>query len=264
MNFTGVLKKMLVENAQPVRYYLNLGQDFIDMNQMIGKKLDFTHISNECKGCGMDKPIFRMGFCKNCFFTVPEANPNILKPELSTAHLGVEQRDLEWEKKFELQPHVVYLALSGGLKVGVTRKVQIPTRWIDQGASQTVIFAETNNRYEAGQIEVLLKNYMSDKTHWQRMLKNENPEIDLIAEKHRVQTYLPEDLAPFYYPQDKIYEFQYPLDFQLNKIKSTNFQKSPEISGVLAGIKGQYLIFEDQQVLNIRAQEGYVISLNIQ
>lgn len=159
---------------------------------------------------------------------------------------------------------MVYLALSGGLKVGVTRKVQIPTRWIDQGASQTVIFAETNNRYEAGQIEVLLKNYMSDKTHWQRMLKNENPEIDLIAEKHRVQTYLPEDLAPFYYPQDEIYEFQYPLDFQLSKIKSTNFQKSPEISGVLAGIKGQYLIFEDQQVLNIRAQEGYVISLNIQ
>ncbi|QAR30063.1 DUF2797 domain-containing protein [Ornithobacterium rhinotracheale] len=264
MIFTGALKKMLVENAQPIRYYLNLGQDFIDMNQMIGKKMHFTHIANECRGCGMDKPIFRMGFCKNCFFTHPEANPNILKPELSTAHLGIEQRNLEWEKRFELQPHVVYLALSGGLKVGVTRQVQVPTRWIDQGASQTVIFAETENRYQAGQIEVLLKNYMSDKTHWQRMLKNENPPLDLLAEKRRAQAYLPEDWAQFYSLKDEIYAFEYPLHSQLSKITSLNFQKSQEISGVLEGIKGQYLVFEGGLVFNIRAQEGYVVSLNIQ
>ena len=265
MIFTGVLKKMIVENTNPIRYYLNLNEDFVDMNQMIGRHFSFKHIGNQCKSCGLNKPIFRMGFCKNCFFTSPQANPNILKPELSTAHLGIEQRDLEWEQNFELQPHIVYLAVSGGLKVGVTRGVQVPTRWIDQGANYSIVFAETENRFEAGQIEVLLKNHLADKTNWRKMLKGENPKIDLIEEKEKVKAFLPEELLKFYNDNNKIWEFVYPLEKYPEKIKSVKFgADSDEVSGILSGIKGQYLIFEDDTVFNIRAQEGKVVSLNIQ
>ncbi len=96
-----------------------------------------------------------------------------MKPELSTAHLDIEDRDLDYEKRVQLQPHIVYLALSSEVKVGVTRKTQVPTRWIDQGAVQAIPIVEVPNRYLAGITEVALKNHFADKTNWQKMLKNE-------------------------------------------------------------------------------------------
>src|SRR5690554_236800 len=160
MILEGQIRKMITEYKKPVQYYLNLKNDFLDVNAQLGKKIRIYHDHNECLGCGLDKEIFRMGFCKNCFFTLPQANENIIRPELSTAHLGLEKRDLEWEKKFELQPHITYLALSSEVKVGVTRVSQIPTRWIDQGATSAIVLAETENRYQAGVIEVALKEHL--------------------------------------------------------------------------------------------------------
>ncbi|MGI9525570.1 MAG: DUF2797 domain-containing protein [Weeksellaceae bacterium] len=260
MTLTGTLSKMLTEYQDPIRYYLNFKDHFVDMNQAIGKTLAIEHAGYECKSCGLNKPIFRMGFCKDCFFTVPEANPNILRPELSTAHLGEEQRDLEWEKKFELQPHIVYLALSGGLKVGVTREKQIPYRWIDQGASNALIFAETSNRYEAGMIEVLLKENLADKTNWQRMLKNENPEINLLEIKHEQKNMLSDDQISMYSANDKIWDIHYPIATYPQKVKSITLAKEPKFIHKLAGIRGQYLIFENGYVFNVRNHEGYVVN----
>ncbi len=112
--------------------------------------------------CGLDKPIFRMGYCKNCFFIVPQTSSFVLRPEESKAHLDVEVIDLDWEKQMQLQPHIVYLANTGGLKVGVTRKTQVPTRWIDQGATQVLPFIEVENRYLAGISEVAIAQHISD------------------------------------------------------------------------------------------------------
>lgn len=263
MKITGTLHKMLTEYNQPIRYYLNLKDNFVDVNQSIGKKIYLEHISNECNSCGLDKPIFRMGFCKNCFYTSPKASPSIINPELSKAHLGIADRDLAFEKSFQLQPHIVYLALSGGLKVGVTRQKQVPTRWIDQGASCAIILAETPNRFEAGQIEVLLKESFSDKTNWQRMLKNQNPEVDLLQTKQEIKDKLPAEQLEMFCENDKVWNFIYPVENYPEKVKSVNLNKVKSFEGILKGIKGQYLIFEDNSVFNVRNHEGYVVALDV-
>lgn len=263
MKFEGQLRKMLVEDAQPIRYYLNLKDDFLDVNAQLGKKVRIVQDHYECLGCGLDKPIYRMGYCRSCFFSLPQANESIIRPELSTAHLGIEQRDLEWEKKFELQPHIVYLAVSSELKVGVTRSTQIPVRWIDQGASSAVVFARTDNRYEAGMIEVALKDHVADKTNWRKMLTNHIPEVDLIGQKELLRKYIPDAESGFYLTDDSIYSFDYPVLEYPTKVKSLNLDKEKEFEGVLTGIKGQYWIFEDNTVWNVRGAEGLYIILEI-
>lgn len=263
MTFEGQIRKMLTENGQPIRYYLNLKDDFIDVNQQLEKKIKIRHLNYECLGCGLDKEIYRMGYCKTCFFSLPEANDYILRPELSTAHLGIGQRDLEWEKKFELQPHIVYLAVASDLKVGVTRATQIPTRWIDQGASYATILAKTDNRYEAGMIEVALKNHVADKTNWQRMLSNEIAEIDLIQQKDLFKIHIPENESKFYLADNSIYTFEYPIISIPQKIKTLNLKKQREFEGVLTGVKGQYWIFEDGTVWNVRGHEGFYVQIDV-
>src|SRR5699024_1101133 len=129
MLFTGVLKKMNTELDQEVQYFLDLPNDFIHMNQLLNKSISLEFQGYECLNCGKDKRIFRQGFCYDCFYKSPLAGDWIMKPELSTAHLEKEDRDLAYEKKVQLQPHIVYLANTGHVKVGVTRKTQLPTRW---------------------------------------------------------------------------------------------------------------------------------------
>src|SRR5690606_19323994 len=263
MTFEGQVRKMITENGNPVRYYLNLKDDYLDVNQQLGKKIRIRHAHNECLHCGLDKDIYRMGYCKTCFFSVPEANESIIRPELSKAHLGIQVRDLEWEKKFELQPHVVYLAVSSEMKVGVTRATQIPTRWIDQGASYAIILARTENRYEAGMIEVALKKYISDKTNYQRMLKNEVPEVDLVQQKDLFKLYLLENEAKFYVEDNCIYTFNYPIKGYPTNVKSLNLKKEGIYEGVLTGIKRQYWIFEDGTVWNVRGHEGFNVKFDL-
>lgn len=263
MTFEGQLRKMISEYSDPVHYYLDLKNDFLDVNAQIGKKIRIFHHHNECLGCGLDKEIFRMGYCKNCFFTLPQANESIIRPELSTAHLGIEQRNLEWEKEFELKPHITYLAVSSELKVGVTRESQIPTRWIDQGASSAIVFAKTENRYQAGMIEVALKEHLADKTNYQKMLKNEIPEIDLVYEKDLYKIYIPEEESGFFVNDNKIYTINYPVSIYPKKIKNLNLGRDKEYVGILTGIKGQYWIFEDDTVWNVRGHEGFYVIIDI-
>ena len=263
MQFEGQIRKMMTENGNPIKYYWNFKNDFIVMNQLLGKKIKISFDHYECLGCGLDKEIYQMGYCKNCFFTLPEANPSIISPELSTAHLGIAQRDLEWEQKFELQPHIVYLANSSGVKVGVTRETQIPTRWIDQGASEAIVIARTANRYEAGMIEVALKDVISDKTNWQRMLKNEVPEVNLFEKYQEIKNVIGTDFQQFLVEEPTVYQLNYPVISYPEKVKSLNLKKTPEIEGVLKGIKAQYLIFEDNSVFNVRGHEGFYVKLDV-
>jgi hypothetical protein len=169
---------------------------------------------------------------------------------------------MEWEKAHHLQEHFVYLALSSDLKVGVTRSTQVPTRWIDQGASSAICLAKTPNRFLSGCIEVSLKKHLTDKTNWQRMLKNEVKQgMNLPEEKKKVKELLSDELKQYYFEEDIITEINYPVIRYPSKVKSVDFEKQNLLTGKLNGIKGQYLIFEDGSVLNIRKHNGYVVSV---
>lgn len=258
----GLLHKMEVELADEVTYKLHLSES-ISLNDFLGKAIHLVWNGRIiCPVCKSEtKKSFGDGLCYSCFVTAPQAAECILRPELCTAHLGG-GRDPEWEQQNHNQPHVVYLAASDIVKVGVTRSTQVPTRWIDQGASSAIKLAETPNRYEAGRLEVALKDFFTDRTNWQRMLKNElDDSIDLIEEKWTLHDQLPSDLTEFFSEDDEIIEINYPVLEFPEKVKSLSFDKTKEISGKLMGIKGQYLIFEGGNVLNIRKHTGYEVAI---
>lgn len=264
MTYEGVLTKMQTEFSSPIQYYLVFENSFLNLNQLLEKSLEINFVGYQCLNCGKKKKIFRQGFCYDCFMSSAAAGDWIMKPELSTAHLDIEDRDLEYEKKVQLQPHIVYLALSSEVKVGVTRKTQVPTRWIDQGAVQALPIVEVPNRYLAGITELALKEHYADKTNWQKMLKNEIPSVDLIAEKASLKDFIPAEVQEFYdQSKDELYQLHYPVLEYPSKVNSLNLDKTPNFSGKLKGIKGQYLIFEDGTVFNIRTFEGYVVKISL-
>ncbi|MCB0373875.1 MAG: DUF2797 domain-containing protein [Muricauda sp.] len=262
MLYEGALRKMRTENGHPIQYFLVFENDFLYMNQALDKEVQIQFIKHQCLNCGEDKPIYRQGFCKSCFYETPLAGDWIMKPELSTAHLDQEDRDLEYEKQMQLQPHIVYLANSSNIKVGVTRKSQVPTRWIDQGAHEAIEIVETPNRYLAGITEVALKDHVSDKTSWQKMLTNRIEDVDLVEWRNKLKAYIPDEVADYFIENNGETHLEFPVLQYPEKVKSLNLDKTPDYKGVLKGIKGQYLIFEDSTVFNVRANEGYYVGID--
>lgn len=264
MLYEGVLRKMQTENGNPIQYFMIFDNGFLNVNQALNKELHIDFIKYQCLNCGQDRPIYRQGFCKTCFYETPHAGDWIMKPELSTAHLDKEDRDLEYEKRMQLQPHIVYLANSSNVKVGVTRKSQVPTRWIDQGAHEAIEIVEVPNRYLAGITEVALKEHVSDKTSWQKMLKNDIEDLDLTEWRAKLKPYIPDEAAQYFIENNTETNLEFPVLQYPEKVKSLNLEKIPSYKGVLKGIKGQYLIFEDNTVFNVRGSEGYYVGVNIQ
>ena len=259
----GQILKMKTELNHPVQYYLPIGNKLLGMNQLIGKHIKL-HFNGEiyCLDCGQrTKKSFNQGYCFNCFQNSPMSSECIIKPELCRAHLG-EGRDMEWEREHHLKDHYVYLAVSSGVKVGVTRDTQVPTRWIDQGASYAVPIARTPNRYLCGMIEVSLKQHLSDRTAWQRMLKNEIAHVDLTEKREEVFKLIPKEYHKYLLKKEDILNIQYPVNEYPTKVKSLSFDKTQSIQGRLMGIKGQYLLFEDGQVLNMRKHQAYVLEFS--
>lgn len=263
MLYTGVLTKMQTEFLEPIQYYLVFENDFIHMNQLLNKPIEIKRVGHQCLSCRLDRPIYRQGFCKSCFFDKPIAGDWIMRPELSKAHLEKEDRDLEYEKKVQLQPHIVYLANSSNVKVGVTRKSQIPTRWIDQGAHEAVEIVEVPNRYLAGITEVALKDHVADKTNWRSMLKNDIKDENLLEWRQNLKRFIPEAAMPYFIEHNAETHMHFPVVQYPKTPKSLNLTKTTQYSGNLVGIKGQYLIFEDDTVFNVRANEGLVVDLLI-
>tara|TARA_B100000787_G_scaffold169695_1_gene161805 strand:+ start:48013 stop:48807 length:795 start_codon:yes stop_codon:yes gene_type:complete len=263
MQYQGVLKKMITENSETIQYYLDLQTDFINVNQLLNRTLNLTFVKYKCMSCHLEKEIYRQGFCKSCFFETPSAGDWIMRPELSTAHLGKEDRDLAYEKSVQLQPHIVYLANSSNVKVGVTRKQQVPTRWIDQGAHEAIEIVEVPNRYLAGITEVALKEHVADKTNWRKMLKNDIEDVDLKEWQHKLRSFIPEEAQEYFIENNTETQINFPVYQYPLKPKSLNIVKEQNYTGKLVGIKGQYLIFEDQTVFNIRSNEGLVINIKV-
>lgn len=266
----GTLHKMDIrnkgsENQIKADYFLILNNEYLSVNNLIGKHINIHFAGNiYCIKCGRKtSKSFGQGYCYPCFTTAPETEECVLRPELCRAHLG-EARDLVFAKEHCLIDHFVYLAWSGGLKVGVTRYHQIPTRWLDQGATKAIKVCRTANRNMAGLVEVELKKIHADKTNWQAMLKGlENNGISLIDEKVKAIDFLSDKGLQFIVEEDLEYSIQYPIQHYPEKVKSFSFDKEPVLEGTLTGVKGQYLIIDGSRVLNIRNHSGYEVEFSI-
>lgn len=261
----GNLQKMKVEAKEggKVHYQLILGDDKVLLNDKIGYKISLTYSSTiNCIHCGRKtSKSFSQGYCYPCFRSLAQCDLCIMKPETCHFHFGT-CREPEWAKAHCFIPHVVYLANSSGLKVGITRAHQMVTRWIDQGAIQAIPLCEVTNRRDAGIIESLLKNKLSDKTNWRKMLQGKTEPIDLHAKRQEVLEAL-ETSVEWKEPEQVVaQEFHYPVEKYPEKVKTHNFDKNPLLEGVLEGIKGQYLLL-NTGVINIRKFGGYHVELNL-
>ncbi|MEN8203306.1 MAG: DUF2797 domain-containing protein [Bacteroidota bacterium] len=248
-------------HGEIIRYFLPLGDQKVELNQFIGQEIGMEFMGKiNCIRCGREtRKSFAQGFCYPCFISAPETEECVLRPELCRAHEGV-ARDMEYARQHCLGEHVVYLSITSGLKVGVTRHTQVPTRWIDQGAVRAIELARTPNRYTAGLLEVAMKTHMADKTNWRKMLTASDPShLDLVQEKTSLIKLIPDDLQAYVTENSQVTELVYPVTEYPEKVKSLNFDKDPEISGLLKGIKGQYLIFDENRVINMRKFGGYLL-----
>lgn len=265
MNIELVLQKMKSEYHFPVRYFLETkdGEKY-DLNSHIGKLLTLTYQGEiVCQGCQKSiKKSFAQGYCYNCFLTHPDTEECVLRPELCKAHLGI-ARNMEDAAVKHLAPHYVYLSSTSNLKVGVTRETQIPYRWIDQGASQAIKILKVPNRHIAGVAEVFLKQFYKDKTAWQKMILSTYISDMLLPEKEKIIGLLPKELSQYADIDNKIVNIEYPVGNLAGSVQATTLDKQNSIRGVLTGIKGQYLIFDEKVVFNVRSHSGYCVKIEI-
>jgi len=242
----------------------------IALNPLIGKNITLTfHGKIACKHCGRStKKSYSQGYCYPCMTKLAQCDMCIMKPETCHYHLGT-CREPEWGEQHCMTDHYVYLSNTSALKVGITRHTQIPTRWIDQGATQALPIFKVSTRLQSGLVETALAEFVSDKTNWRTMLKGSNDSIDLKAQAAilipQIQQRLAEVTLKFGEDSveqldEAIININYPVSQYLTKINSFNFDKTPVISGILLGIKGQYLIFE-QGVINMRKFASYQVSI---
>ena len=264
MQLAGPIKMMkttLVDGR--ATYSLPIGRKVIEMNSLIGKPIKLTFIGDiSCSNCGnRTSKSFSQGYCFPCARSLARCDMCIMKPETCHYHLGT-CREPEWGLSNCFSPHIVYLANSSGPKVGITRASNMPGRWIDQGAISALPILKVNSRIDSGQIESALKPFIADKTNWRKMLKNEVGSTDLLEIKNELLEKIPELINHLKAKQldDEMLNINYPVLKYPTKIVSLNFDKTPSISGVLDGIKGQYLLL-DSGVLNMRKFSSYHIEL---
>jgi hypothetical protein len=264
MNFEGFLKKMSVNHTNDTVYY-SLPDGSL-ANNWIGQTVQITFLNDiRCVKCNSKiKKTYNDGYCFKCFDSSPENSPCVIRPELCRGHLG-EGRNVQWELDNHNTPHIVYLAQTDVVKVGVTRKSNLLNRWTDQGAYRATILAETPNRYEAGRIEVAMKDLVTDRTNWRKMLTNDiDDSIDLLEEKWRLEEYLPADLSHFFSDDENVVTVNYPVIQYPTKVQSIQLEKMPMFTKKLNGIRGQYFIFDDGSVLNIRKHSGYAVRIEVE
>ena len=257
------MRSSLEKSGATVEYSLPVSGEDIKMNDLINEKIKIEYLGRiNCIHCGREtKKSFAQGYCYPCFISLPQTDACSLHPEKCEAHRGI-SRDMSWSEKNCLSTHIVYLALTPGLKVGVTRESQIPTRWIDQGAWETIVLARTDNRYSAGVLEVFLKNHVADKTNWRHMLSGKKAgDVNLVSEKERIISILPGEMLSRVSDDINTLTIDYPVQKYPHKVKSLNIEETKLVEGVLSGIKGQYLIMESGEVLNIRKFGGYFVRI---
>lgn len=269
----GCLRKMRTRLEKPVSYELVLDETVFSLNPIIGQTVKLRHTGKiVCVHCGRStKKSFNQGYCYPCFAGLAQCDMCILKPETCHYEAGT-CREPAWGQTFCMQPHFVYLANSSGIKVGITRQNQIPTRWIDQGAVQALPILKANSRHVSGLAEVVIAQHIGDKTSWQQMLKNNVVSIDLIAQRDALLTICRQELAEInrrfgnvaieWLPNETAVEIAYPVERYPAKVKSFNLDTHHEVCGILEGIKGQYLLLSTG-VINLRKYSGYELIFSV-
>jgi hypothetical protein len=268
---SGLLRKMTNRHESPVAYALRIGDQEIPLNGLIGQSVSLRYGGEiHCINCGRrSKRSFNQGFCYPCSQRLAQCDICILRPERCHFHLGT-CREPDWGEAHCMQPHWVYLANTSGLKVGITRFNQVPTRWMDQGAVQALPIIKVSTRLLSGLVETTIGQHVADKTNWRTMLKGETNEMDLVAERDRLLALCSKEIDTINSQHegaiDRINEieplgFEYPVNSYPEKIISLNLDKNPLIEDTLEGIKGQYLYFASG-VINIRKYTGYHVEFN--
>lgn len=267
MFYQGILQKMRTQATEPVHYELAIGGLTLPLNGYLGKNIYLQHTGRIfCLSCGQKTvKSFSQGYCFKCFRSSASADMCIMKPETCHYYLGT-CREPQWAESHCFRPHIVYLANSSGVKVGITRKTQVPTRWLDQGASQALPIFEVQSRLLSGLIEVIFAQHIADKTNWQRLLKSDAAPQDLAKIRDELMQLCAPELALLQaeYPQQiqaltqNMVEFSFPVQHYPAKVKSFNFDTTPQVTGILQGIKGQYLLL-DTGVINLRKFGGYEV-----
>lgn len=267
----GIVRKMRSRLGQPVSYSARLGDNEIALNPFIGQQLKLIFSGSiYCIHCNRKtNKSFNQGYCYPCFQKLAQCDSCIIHPERCHFEQGT-CREPAWGEKYCMQDHIVYLANSSGLKVGITRATQVPTRWIDQGATQALAIMRVRSRLQSGTLEMAFKQHVADKTNWRDMLKGKAAELDMADERDRLLAACEEDIkelmATFGFFAISVLKgidavsIDYPVQAYPEKITSLNFDKEPVVSGTLKGIKGQYLIF-DSGVINLRRFSGYEVEL---
>ncbi len=273
----GTLKKMksqLIANANPeqanIEYALPVGDELMPLNPLLGQTFKLVHTGNIfCSSCGKKtKKSYSQGHCYVCMSKLASCDMCILKPE--TCHYAQGTcREPQWGEQNCMISHFVYLANTSGLKVGITRHTQTPTRWIDQGATQALPIFAVSTRLQSGLVETALAEFIADKTNWRAMLKGSNEDIDLAARASELIPQISDRLGEIKlkFGEDSVTALtedvttiKFPVLSYPTKITSFNFDKTPEVEGTLLGIKGQYLIF-DTGVINIRKFGSYEVEV---
>jgi len=266
----GHLRKMIATVESPVAYRLPIGKVELPLNACLGKtiRIEYTGAIT-CIACGQrTKKSFHQGYCFRCFTTLARCDLCMVKPELCHFTQGT-CREPVWGLANCMQPHYVYLANSSGLKVGMTRASQIPTRWLDQGAAQALLCFRVPTRRQAGLVEVACKRYVADRTDWRTLLVGAPEPLDLQARQHdlldRCSDALDENRTTDEQPvtllaEEEARAFVYPVLTYPKGVSSFNFDTTARIEGTLLGIKGQYVIL-DTGVLNMRKFAGYSVTL---
>lgn len=269
----GNIRKMRVALAEPVQYELPVGDQIVSLNEAIGGRIRLSYQGEiNCIACGRGtKKSYSQGYCYPCFISLAACDMCIVKPE--TCHFAEGTcREPDWAMDNCMQHHYVYLANSSGLKVGITRGTQVPTRWIDQGAAQALPIYRVTNRYLSGLVEVALKEHVSDRTDWRKMLRGDAQDIDLARARDELVAQAADEIQRIhqqfgandvvYLPDEAVTRIRYPVAEYPKKVSSLNLDKTPEIDATLLGIKGQYLIM-DRGVINIRKFAGYKLAVEL-
>lgn len=266
---TGSLRKMRSALAETVAYALPVGDCDVPLNTLLGRRITLQYLGQiHCVHCGRrTNKSFSQGYCYPCFQKLAACDSCIVSPEKCHYAAGT-CREPAWGEQHCLQPHVVYLANSSGLKVGITRGTQVPTRWIDQGAVQALPIFGVQTRLQSGLVETLFRQHVADKTNWRNMLKGTADPIDMLAERDRLQALCADGLSELQQrfglqaiqplPDAQVQSIQYPVLQHPTKIVSLDLEKTPQIEGTLLGIKGQYLLL-DIGVINIRKFGAYQV-----
>lgn len=270
----GGLRKMHSSLAETVAYALPVGEQKVPLNALLGRKIALHYLGQiHCIHCARrTNKSFSQGYCYPCFQKLAACDSCIVSPEKCHYAAGT-CREPAWGEQHCLQPHVVYLANSSGLKVGITRGTQVPTRWIDQGAVQALPIFGVQTRLQSGLVETLFRQHVADKTNWRAMLKGQVDPVDMLAERDRLLTLCADGLAELQQrfglqaiqplTDAQVLSIQYPVLQHPTKIVSLDLEKTPQIEGTLLGIKGQYLLL-DIGVINIRKFGAYHVRFSVE